>query len=111
MENISYPYGFDLVVFNAVVAWAIQKMKDSQWPIFDWISSQTPTTTRILSIVAASSSAAGMTVTWQYLESGYAFGIEGVTVLSLLDFSWRCISNFVLQYCAYKVMFKSPVSG
>jgi hypothetical protein len=101
-------FNFDSLAINVVAAWAIQKMKASQLPVFSWISSKTPATTRLVSVAIAALSAAGMTMSWTYSESGYAFGISGITVQSVLTFLWAVLKSYCFQYGAYKTMFQPP---
>jgi hypothetical protein len=101
-------YNFDAVALNVVAAWAIQKMKDSRLPVFDWISNRTPGTTRLVSVAIAALSAAGMTVSWTYMDTGYALGIQGITAVSVSTFLWSVLKNYVFQYGAYKTMFQPP---
>lgn len=101
-------YSFDSIAVNVVAAWVIQKMKASQLPIFAWISDKTPTTTRLLSVLVAALSAAGMTVSWTYADTGYALGISGITATSVATFLWSVLKNYVFQYGAYKTMFQPP---
>jgi hypothetical protein len=109
MDNVGISqFNFDSVAVNVVAAWAIQKMKSSQLPLFSWISVNTPATTRLVSIAVAALSAAGMTVSWTYAESGYALGITGITVQSTLTYAWAVLKAYCFQYGAYKTMFQPP---
>lgn len=109
MDNVGISqYNFDAVALNVVAAWAIQKAKDSRMPLFDWISNRTPGTTRLVSVAIAALSAAGMTVSWTYMDTGYALGIQGITVASVSTFLWSVLKNYVFQYGAYKTLFQPP---
>jgi hypothetical protein len=109
MDNVGISqFNFDSIAINVVAAWAIQKMKASQWPVFGWISNKTPGTTRLVSVLVAGLSAAGMTMSWTYSASGYAFGISGITAESVVTFAWAVLKSYVFQYGAYKTMFQPP---
>ena len=108
MDNPGSQFNFDSIAVNVVAAWAIQKMKASQLPIFSWISNKTPATTRLVSIAVAALSAAGMSVSWTYAASGYVLGIEGITVQSVATFLWAVLKSYCFQYAAFKTMFQPP---
>ena len=100
-------YSFDSVAVNMVVAWLIQKIKLSGWPVFNWINSNTPKTTAFISVVMAAVTAAGMSVDWQSAGGAGTLMISGITLSNVALFIWYVIKNTAFQHGAYKVMFQA----
>ena len=103
-------YSFDAVAINVVAAWLIQTLKTSKLKGLGWITDKTPATTRLLSVLAAALTAAGMAVDWTATGATYTLTITGISVASLLTFTWNVIKNYAFQTVAYKVAFKPPPS-
>ncbi len=99
-------YSLDSVATNAMVAWAIQKMKTSDSPAFAWISSATPKITFALSALMAAATAAGMIVQWDVANGVGTLVIGGITPTAVLTFVWITLKNLVFQEGAYRAIFK-----
>lgn len=104
-------YSFDAVAINIVAAWLIQNLKTSKLPGLGWISEKTPATTRLISVLAAALTAAGMAVSWQDAGATHTLTITGISAASGLTFGWNVLKNYCFQHVAYKAAFKPVENG
>jgi len=104
-------YSFDAVAINVVAAWLIQNLKTSKLPGLGWISEKTPATTRLISVLAAALTAAGMAVDWTAAGATHTLTVTGISVASALTFGWNVLKNWVFQTVAYKAAFKPAANG
>jgi len=88
-------------ILGVVIGWA----KQSKNPNLDWISDKTPQVARLVSVMIASLSAAGMTLSYSPTGDGtYTATVTGISAASALTFGWQIISNYFLQFAAEKTL-------
>lgn len=95
-------YSFDSVALNIVVVWIIQRLKLAS--SMSWISDATPKVTKIVSVVAATLTSAGMSVNWD--ASGGVLTISGISAGAVVLFVWLTIKNVCFQHIIYHTAFK-----
>lgn len=87
---------------NGIAAGLIQGMKSSNWKAFSWINADTPTASRLLGVVAASFTAAGMSATF---HNGI-LTVSGITAGAVAHLLWNVGQNYLMQHAWYKTIFK-----
>lgn len=90
----------------AMVVYVIQFMKNSDLPIFAWISEHTKNVNRLVSTVAAILVAGG--ITWTYDGEAGRLVLEGITQPNVMHALWAVASQLVMQQVGYDVVLKKP---
>lgn len=97
-------YSFDSVALNVLVVWVIQRLKLAEW--FPWVTEATPAMTKLVSVLAATFTAAGMAVSWTVEQGSGTLVISGITGGSIVTFLWLIVKNVAFQHIIYKAGFK-----
>jgi len=88
-------------ILGVVIGWA----KQSKSPSLDWISDKTPQVARLVSVMVASLSAAGMTLSYSPTGDGtYTATVTGISIASAMTFVWQIVANYFLQFAAEKTL-------
>lgn len=88
---------------NGLASGAIQVMKSSKWPIFSWITSETPYVTRGLGVLFAAFTAVGVNATFH----GGTLVVSGITAYAIIHGLWSIAQNYLMQHAWYKLIFQS----
>ena len=88
-------YSFDSITIPGMVGAVIHWAKKN--PRFSWIGDQNVAVTRLISIAAASLTAAGMSIDWTQEATGLAITLHGVSVASALTFLYHIGQSYFVQ--------------
>lgn len=88
----------------ALVSLLIEWAKNSRLPWLGWINHRTALISRLLSMIAAAATAAGLAYTFD----GGVLTVSGITAWSVLLFFYEAAKQFALQEVAYRGAVKGP---
>jgi len=92
-------YSLDPIALNLMIGWGLQKLKTD--PRVSWLSEQTPKLLVAIRGVAALATAAGLTISWAYVDSsGGTITISGISLASVSSFLWSIAKNYAFQRAA-----------
>lgn len=90
------------VTVSGIVVAAIQWLKSSEW--FPWITAETATLNRCLSVAAAAATAVGVHITWNHgaLPGSYMIAVTGLTLMGILTGAFDVLKSLVFQEIIYR---------
>ena len=99
------------ITLAGIAVWVIQRLKASKWA--PWLSDITDNANRIVAVVIASLSAAGIIVTyeWSGATGQFSLDITGLTATNVMEFLWKVVQSIVLQEGFYRVVKASQVKA
>ena len=91
---------------GALTVAGLNWLKASPW--FPWITKERNTLVRILSIVAATASSAGIGHIWN--ASDHSLIISGLTLPNVVGFVWAATKQFAMNETLFQVTKKPPTN-
>jgi hypothetical protein len=91
---------------GALTVAALNWLKQSPW--FPWITKERNTLVRILSIVAATASSAGIGHIWN--SADHSLVISGLTLPNVVGFAWAAVKQFAMNETLFQVTKKPPTN-
>jgi len=92
------------VTAGAIVVWAIQQLKASNW--CPWLKIDTDTLNRIVAVILAAATASGIIVTYGWADSTFTFTAAGLTPLHIVQFLWQMATSVAIQELVYRTAVK-----
>ncbi len=94
------------VIYAAVTAWFIQRLKGSSW--FPFITQGTENLNKFLAALFAALGTVGILVAhvWEPASHTLTISIAGLTVMNVAHFVWNFLGQYVLTTGAYHLAVK-----
>lgn len=101
-HTLDLPQLLNELTIPGLISYVIQQMKVTNNPAFSWITKETPWITKMVAVLGAGLTAAGMS--WTY--TGGTLTVKNLTVMTVLVSLWHVVQNYLLQHGWYQVVFK-----
>lgn len=88
------------VTASGIVVWLLQHLKQSGWA--PWITQSTDNLNRIVAVVLATATTAGIAIASAWDGGTLTLTISGLTVSNILTFVWKIANGVVMQEIIYR---------
>lgn len=96
------------IKINGVVSWAIQIIKESENPAWQWINKNTPWVTRATAAAGAGFTALGLHALYTPAHGATAgqLLITGLSLAAIVNGAWNVAQTYLMQHAWYKTVFQ-----